>query len=256
MTLECQTVESLIRNAYVLYANGMPWPVNPRTGNRTFPMPPGQMFQPVKGSSGWIGSDRYTIDAKADSPAALEMMRGPMMQALLEDRFKLKVHREKKEVRVYELVAAQGRAALQPAKEGSCTVVDPAKGPPLSRTPGQPPAVCGGFSQSKGGGLDLNGVTMTDLCIRLSLATGCDVIDRTGIAGEFDLHLELSFADLSPNQGGGAGPVTGDPAALLSASEPRGSVFTAIRKLGLTLRSGKMTIESIVIDRVARPAAN
>ena len=66
-----------------------------------------------------------------------------MLQALLEDRFKLKIHRESREVAVYALTVAKGGPKLKPFKEGSCTPVDLANpAPPLS--PGQPiPLLCG-----------------------------------------------------------------------------------------------------------------
>jgi hypothetical protein len=47
----------------------------------------------------WAESERYTIDAKPETPQRREMMQGPMMQSLLEDRFQLKIHRETRQVR-------------------------------------------------------------------------------------------------------------------------------------------------------------
>ena len=83
-----------------------------------------QFGQPIKRSPAWLRSDRYTIDARAAGPESIAMMRGPMMQALLEDRFKLKIHREDREVPVYELTLAKGRSKLRRAKEGSCIPQD------------------------------------------------------------------------------------------------------------------------------------
>jgi uncharacterized protein (TIGR03435 family) len=45
-----------------------------------------------------------------------------MLQSLLEDRFKLKVHREKREIPVYELTAGKGKSKLSPAREGPLTL--------------------------------------------------------------------------------------------------------------------------------------
>ncbi len=50
------------------------------------------MNQDIAGEPGWAQSDRYTIDAKPETPQTIGMMRGPMLQTLLEERFKLKIH--------------------------------------------------------------------------------------------------------------------------------------------------------------------
>ena len=97
LTVECWSVASLIRWAYLGFPDGKPWPVSAASPT---PMPPPSfmlvMDQPIKGSPGWLNSERYTIEAVAGNPQSQEMMRGPMMQALLEERFKLKIHREAK----------------------------------------------------------------------------------------------------------------------------------------------------------------
>jgi uncharacterized protein (TIGR03435 family) len=49
-------------------------------------------------------------------------MAGPMLQALLEERFKLKLHRERKVVPIYALVVANGGSKLQATQKGGCTV--------------------------------------------------------------------------------------------------------------------------------------
>jgi uncharacterized protein (TIGR03435 family) len=53
------------------------------------------------------------------------MMRGPVMQRLLQERFGLKIHREAREVPVYLMTAVEGGAMLQPSVEGSCRALDP-----------------------------------------------------------------------------------------------------------------------------------
>jgi uncharacterized protein (TIGR03435 family) len=61
----------------------------------------------VSGGPGWAGSDRFDIVARTDGRAGFEQMR-PMLQTLLEDRFRLVFHRESKELPVYALVAGRG----------------------------------------------------------------------------------------------------------------------------------------------------
>src|SRR5690349_686839 len=74
-------------------------------------------FQILDGPN-WITTDRWNIEAKAEEgsmppPTAARdpTVPGPlefMVQSLLEDRFQLKLHRETKELPVYELLAAKG----------------------------------------------------------------------------------------------------------------------------------------------------
>jgi uncharacterized protein (TIGR03435 family) len=94
MNLNCgpqnNTVEQLIRQAYVTYVNGQ------------------QSFQTVaiEGGPAWIKSDRFEILARAAGNPSREMMRGPMLQALLEERFKLKLHRDVREIPVYVMTVS------------------------------------------------------------------------------------------------------------------------------------------------------
>ena len=62
------------------------------------------------------------------------------------------------------------------------------------------------------------------------------VVDRTGIAGEFDITLEWAF-----DQGADNGP----------------SIGTALQEqLGLRLEAQKGAVEVLVVDHVERPSAN
>jgi uncharacterized protein (TIGR03435 family) len=257
LSLECITVEHLIVDAYLGFPNGKPWPV--RNGMSIMPIPPRQAQQAVKGGPGWVTSDRFTIDAKAEGGASMEMMRGPMMQEVLKDRFKLTIHRETREAPVYDLMVAKDGPKLQPAKQGSCTSLDPAKRPPPPRAPGRPPTIiCGGLHVSQKGGLDGEGVTLDFLCYTFSRALDRDVIDQTGLSGIYEIHLALTFADLSFSNGGrgGMGVGSGDAGATPVASEPGGSIFDAVRKLGLQLQPGKRLAEFIAIDHVEKPSEN
>src|SRR5229473_809561 len=70
----------------------------------------------ISGGPDWIDSTHYDIDANAkDKPAPREWLHTmpPMLQSLLEDRFKLKLHRETKELPVYVLTVAKGGPKFQ-----------------------------------------------------------------------------------------------------------------------------------------------
>jgi uncharacterized protein (TIGR03435 family) len=109
LSLPCSPVRFLIQLAYII----TPARLNPTQANLQ-----------LEGGPAWIDSDRYQINAKAERPAGKDIMNGPMLQALLEDRFQLKIHREAREVPIYALTVAKGGLKLQPTDGGSCTPVD------------------------------------------------------------------------------------------------------------------------------------
>jgi uncharacterized protein (TIGR03435 family) len=106
LTLECQNLWFLVQAAYLLWA---------KDGAGAFP---GAINVPIEGGPAWIKSAQYTITGKAEDAVKPGVMQGPMLQALLEDRFQLRLHWEKRDIPVYELVVAKGGAKLQPFKEG------------------------------------------------------------------------------------------------------------------------------------------
>jgi len=255
-------VDDLIHGAFVMFAHGPFWR---RIPGIALPIPavsPNELSLPIKGGSGWIQSERFTIDAKAASATAEDVMRGPMMQALLMERFKLKIHREPAEIPGYELTVAKGGPKLQAAQPGNCIQQNPA-GPPPDRAKGQPAPTpfCGSFGRSpNGAGVDSFGVTMPYLCLMLSMSMDGDVVDKTGLPGTYDIHLDMTLAELGFGlRGRHPATVPAEPsagAANLPATDPGGTLIDAIRKLGLTLRPAKMRVDAIVIDHVERPTAN
>jgi uncharacterized protein (TIGR03435 family) len=101
--------------------------------------------------------------------------------------------------------------------------------------------------------LDFSGMTMTEFAGRmLESYTGRPVIDKTGLEGRFDFHLDVAFPRVE-------GPVqlNGETVTLRSAEPEGDSIFTALQKqLGLKLTAGKAPVDVLVIDRVERPSEN
>jgi uncharacterized protein (TIGR03435 family) len=225
--VECVSLRDYIRGAYGSYGFGR----NPNV------RPP-----KVLGGPDWVDTDRYDIVAKAPGEAGLDAMYGPMMRALLEDRFGLKIHSEIRELPVYALTAARGGAKLTPAKPGSCVAVD--MNSVLKAPPG--PNYCGRFEMKRGTVriADARGMTVAEFAARVFRDTlDRPVIDRTGIGGLFDIHLEFSGLDNSTAPGG------------IDSTAP--SVFTAVQEqLGLKLSPDKGPVEVLVIDHVEKPSAN
>lgn len=238
--------EGFIENAYGKYAGGR--------------MNPPWAIPKVEGGPAWLRSDLYSINAVApatlpEAPVPEAMMRGPMMQAVLEDRFKLRLHRETREAPVYELVVSKGGPKLRPFKDGSCVPVDSTQ---ILQGPLPPPSE-GKWCNSGITGLGTihafgRGMTMQGAAYLLSLNLDRPVIDRTGLTGWYDFDLEFardpSLAGPPPPPPGG---LPADP-----ANQPSGpSIFTAVQEqLGLRLESAKGPVEILVIDHVERPSGN
>jgi uncharacterized protein (TIGR03435 family) len=253
------TLEQLIRQAYLAYADGQ---VNDRSRNVY-----------IEGPS-WIHSDRFEIQGEAEGAPSPAMMRGPMLQALLEDRFRLKIHAETRDVPVYELTIARSGLKLQPLAEGSCEELDPFTLPrnrPMRITPdefeeilqtNQKPA-CGLVGISSWGLEDnsrtIHGRAMGFPQLAVVLSQGMDrpVIDRTGVTGLFNLRLRFA-KDQNTAGFGPPSPPPGTSTQPTASAAPSGpSIFTAIQEqLGLRLEPTRGPGEFLVIDDVRRPLEN
>jgi uncharacterized protein (TIGR03435 family) len=243
IALECADLRDLILTAYGIYGNG----ANPTSGS---------FRMQVVGGPAWMDSTRYDIVAKpAGNPPRSEMY-GPMLQSLLEDRFGLRVHRETKEGPVYLLTLAKNGPKLHATKEGTCVIADinhpPEAGNALTRVCGKPKIRSGGPVVT----VDISGATIANLCSQLGIVMDREVIDRTGIAGRFDIHLEVTPADMQPKFV--AGHAIEQQGQLRADDKDAGpSISTALQQqLGLKLETGRGPVQVIVVDRIERPTDN
>ena len=170
----------------------------------------------ISGGSSWLKSDRFDIAADAAAPHTIAQFR-LLLQQLLRDRFQLEVHKQPKELAIYELTVAKGGMKL---KEAKCV------GAPGPANP------CGGTSGSGRGGLIGRAVPMATLAKDLSGMLERPVLDKTKLMGEYDFDLTWT-----PDETSRRGPADADEQQA-SANGP--SLFTAIQEqLGLALKSGK-----------------
>jgi uncharacterized protein (TIGR03435 family) len=211
----------------------------------------------VSGGPSWINSERYDIEAKEPDSIAQELDKLPreqrrqlaesMLQSLLADRFQLKLTHGTKDLPAYALVVAKNGPKLQKAKP----VDTPADAP---SGPGGHPH--GPMMRMGRGELNGQGVELSFLASVLSQQLGRQVLDQTGLKGNYDLTLKWT-----PEQGEGmmlGGPGGGPPpegAPLPDTSGP--SIFTAVEEqLGLKLEATKAPAEVLVIDHAERPSEN
>jgi uncharacterized protein (TIGR03435 family) len=192
----------------------------------------------VAGGPGWMDTERYDMNAKAEGPSSVEELH-LMLQDLLADRFKLRFHRETKELPVYALLVDKGGVKLQPhqAKSAGDPWIDVA------------------FEQSKMA-WHAKFAPMAYFAWRLSLMLDRPVIDQTGLNGGYD--FDLAFAPMIPAMPAG-GPTPPEGALLngapIDSSGP--TIFDAVRQqLGLKLERQKGPVDILVIDHAEKPVEN
>ncbi len=197
----------------------------------------------IQGGPQWFAADRYDITAKAEGNASDAQMR-LMVQALLADRFKLALHRETREGTVFDLIVGKNGPTL-PAAEAN----EPAKNAAdVRRTPAVKMPQGMAMRVEHVGGADLNTalqmasayltyreITVSTFAEHLADVLQTPVLDRTGLPGTYDFHIEFGFGDRSSSA----------------------SIFTALQEqLGLKLQSRNGPVDILVIDRVERPSKN
>ena len=191
----------------------------------------------------WVTSERYDMEAKAADPAATSPQMMLMLQTLLEERFKLRWHRETREGPVYVLSVARGGHRLRPSKD--CVVErDPAK-PLPAPPPGRTQPLCGNNWLNGRGPMTVwsaFSIDMDKIADSIGTLTGRKVVNKTGVTGLFDIDVELPRLQ----------PVAGD-----NLAPPDTDAFTVLREqLGLVLEQGRGPLEYFVIDSIARPTEN
>jgi len=223
----------LINDAYEMFARGKVDPLK-------FPIP-----LPLEGAPAWVRSARYSIAAETEAAQSGAMMRGPMMQVVLEDRFQLKIHRETREVPAYLMTVAKGGLKIKPTEEGSCNPVDLTDFTAFSKISPDGKPWCLNQRMTRNGALmvmDVHGMTLDDFARLLHPdgPEGRPVINRTGLAQPFDIHMEWEQ--------------NSNPA---SHDDERGSAIEAIHsQLGLRLDPGRGPRNFLVIDRIEKPSGN
>jgi uncharacterized protein (TIGR03435 family) len=190
----------------------------------------------IAGGPAWVDSDHWDIVAKTPGdtrPNLDEQMS--MLRKLLADRFELTFHREPKQMRVFALDVTKGGPKLRPS--------DPSAAPPPA---GNPPLI---FIVAPATiSLPARNATMAEFASVLQRAVlDYPVLDRTGLSGRYD--FDLAFSPDETVFGGALG--NGAP------DSPQLNFYAAIQsQLGLKLETTTGTVDTLVIDRVQRPAQN
>jgi uncharacterized protein (TIGR03435 family) len=210
-------------------------------------------FQSVRLTEGpaWINSmdGLYDIEAKAPEgaiPAGLpsnirDQRTKLMLQALLEDRFKLKIRRETKEMPIYAVVIAKNGLKLEKAamEEKDC---------PETTSVG---VSCHTIMGGRGRGLHGQAVSLSDVLSYVENWTDRPLVDKTGLQGLFKIETK-GWRDLQPGPQPPPGAKGEDGTDLADIPD----LFTVFDRIGLKLQPQKGTAEIFVIEHVERPSDN
>ncbi len=184
----------------------------------------------ITGGLGWLDSDLFDVEARLESDSADKGGEGPMIKALLEERFRLVLHRDTGDASIYALeVGSNGpnQLNLKPSEVSEKRSMD-----------------------FRAASLDGTAVPLGLFVSLIATRLSRNVIDRTSLAGEYDIHLKWTPDALITSTSG--------PAELPGSIDSSGpSLFTAIQEqLGLRLRSVRGPSGFLVVDRMEKPSAN
>jgi uncharacterized protein (TIGR03435 family) len=222
----------------------------------------------------WMIPTAQRFDVIANLPAGTTKEQVPqMLQALLAERFKLEIHKESKEQKVYALVVGKTGVKMKetelpaPAADGS----GPTPGVTGSSSVAVNVSKSGGSEVSDGTGMrqkvtptadgksmkfEITKASMPLLAEGLTPLVDRPIVDMTELKGNYDMSFEIPTADLMAAAraaganvpaaaAGGTGPVP-------EAADPQGSIFTAIQSLGLKLEPRKAQLVMIVVDKAEK----
>lgn len=196
LTVTNGSVKTMIRNAYDILA-----------------------FQ-LAGEPRWLDTDMYDVVAttgRSDKIPADQLKL--LLQSLLAERFRLRVHWETRETSVYALVPAKNGPKFQESSGTQEPGINTHKEGP-------------GKTHMKG-----TREPLSILAANLGNQLGRIVLDKTGLHGVYDWTLEW------------------DPDVTADSTLP--TLFTALQEqLGLRLEAQRGPMETLVIDSVGRPSEN
>jgi uncharacterized protein (TIGR03435 family) len=213
------------------------------------PPAPGPAFYneyQIVGAPDWFDRDRFAVEAKAETGSRVVTTEEiqEMLRSLLEDRFRLKVHRETRELPMYDLVLAKGGLKMKLSEDQ--TPPDPAPrgrrgtaaGPVRGRTDIKVAEAGNVFSVTMAG----TAVSMPVFINTLQEGMDRPIVDKTGIEGLYDFKVTFTIPP-GPN---------GTPAD----ADIYVSMLSVLQELGLKVESTKAPNSVLVIDRIEKPTEN
>jgi uncharacterized protein (TIGR03435 family) len=194
----------------------------------------------------WLGDQGFDVEAKVPEGTPKEQLNG-MLQSLLEERFGLKVHRGSQTKAGFALVVGKNGPLLKPAEAPPSAAPglteDEQQGQRAQQAQERMASLRQRLQENRENNTPLAGfsrgrwpsITAEGLANSLARFTEAPVADETGLTGKYSVTIET----------------------WKNPDVPGGTIFDAVEKLGLKLEPRKITVETVVVDRVSKaPTAN
>jgi uncharacterized protein (TIGR03435 family) len=191
----------------------------------------------IIGGPGWMSSDRFEIEGKAENLSATPDELHAMLRNLLAERFKLQAREEMKDAAGYALVIGKNRTKLK-------------------ATSGDKPLSIAAFGQPANE-LEVVNASMTDLAAYFFRHFRRPFVDKTGLTGRYDFNLMLLSDDVPQAAEGARKTQAGGRIVYGLNDSDLPAVSKALQdQLGLRLQPEKLPLRIVVIDHAERPDAN
>lgn len=200
----------------------------------------------ISGLPAWAISERFDVEFKMAEPVAEAFdklttdqriaQRQYMLQLILLDRFNLAVHHTTKLTVIYDLTVVD-KSKLQSAD-------------PMNSEAGTPVGVQDSNDMIRLGQVDARGTPISDFAKQLASEMDTVIIDKTGLAGRYD--LALSWAPYKQTI-----TIVPETEVQLPSSGVKPSITSVLlEQLGLSLTPTMGTVDTVVVDHVQMPAVD
>jgi bla regulator protein blaR1 len=174
----------------------------------------------------WLDDEQYDISAKSVESTTQDQLR-LMLQTLMAQRFKLRLHRKTEQRPVYLLVVGKGGSRLHELQ------TEPVKGAHFG---------------SEEGFMTIQMVNRVPLLVEfLRIFLDHPVLDGTGLAGVYEINLRVELDGQQQLR---------QPGQAFMGFGMTPGVFPAVEQLGLKLVSQKGPVDILVVDHAERPSPN
>ena len=204
----------------------------------------------------YVASDRYDVSAKLPEGAARSQVAA-MLQSLLEDRFKLKLHHDTKEFPVYALIVGKnGLKIKETPPDPETDNPDPAKATVNVAASGGPSGVAvnlgnGSYFSMANNKIECKKMSMANLATMFSRFVDRPIVDLTGLKGNYDLALDFTpedFRAMHLRSAISAGVQLPPELRQMAEGASNDSLFVGMQSLGLKLEQRKAPLDVLVVD--------
>lgn len=209
----------------------------------------------ISGGPDWVASDRFaerfSVEAVAEpgaipenlAPSQLRKQLQAMLRRLLEERFRLVLRTEQKDVQVYKLNVAPTGTKLTKSSISETQCVTPAA-----------PIACHNLDGARPRGMMGDAVSLDEVAALLEASSDVPIVNATGIKDLFSIKLgpySRVTPQIFPEE------IERLPADRRPPPEPWPSVFKVLeQELGLQLVAGRAQVDMLRIESIQKPEAN